>query len=337
MTRARSQQICCQDTLYYHCISRVVRRAFLCGFDNTTQQDYEHRRQWMLDRLAEINAVFCIDVCAYAIMSNHYHLVLYIDKQKVDALTDLEVIERWRIIYAGPDIIKRFVDGEELSKELYGLVAEIVDKWRSRLEDISWFMKSLNEYVARKANYEDYCTGHFWEGRFKSQALLDEQALLTCMAYVELNPIRAKMAETPETSNFTSIKQRIDAHNQTAEEIEKDVTDHEKYCLSLKEFLLESDTLRDQIPYYYREYLELIDWSGRVIRTDKRGAIDDHLPPILARLGIEAEYWHITMQPKGAHQFSRAVGCCVKLREYARKLNIKWIKGISISAKLFPT
>ena len=116
----------------------------------------------MLDRLAEINAVFCIDVCAYAIMSNHYHLVLYIDKQKVDALTDLEVIERWRIIYAGPDIIKRFVDGEELSKELYGLVAEIVDKWRGRLEDIGWFMKSLNEYVARKANFEDYCTGHFY-------------------------------------------------------------------------------------------------------------------------------------------------------------------------------
>ena len=84
------------------------------------------------------------------------------DKQQVDALTDLEVIERWRMLYAGPDIIKRFVDGEELSKELYGLVAEIVDKWRGRLEDISWFMKSLNEYVARKANFEDYCTGHFY-------------------------------------------------------------------------------------------------------------------------------------------------------------------------------
>ena len=157
------------------------------------------------------------------------------------------------------------------------------------------------------------------------------------MAYVELNPIRAKMAEAPETSDFTSIKQRINAHNKTALEIEKGATEHDKSSLSLKEFLLESDYLRDQIPYHYREYLELIDWTGRAIRADKRGVIDDRPPPILARLGIEAEYWHTIMQPKGAHQFSRAVGCCNKLREYARKLNIKWIKGISISAKLFPT
>ena len=76
MTRARAQQICCQDTPYYHCISRVVRKAFLGGFHRSTQQDYEHRRKWVLDRLAEIDDVFCIDVCAYAIMSNHYHIVL---------------------------------------------------------------------------------------------------------------------------------------------------------------------------------------------------------------------------------------------------------------------
>jgi len=203
MTRARSQQICCQDTPYYHCISRVVRRAFLCGFDKTTQQDFEHRRQWMLDRLAEIERVFCIKVCTYAIMSNHYHLVLYINKKEVDSLSDQEVIERWRRIYKGPDVIQRFVAGEKLSKEHHGLIAEIVAKWRERLEDISWFMRALNEPIARQANYEDSCTGHFWEGRFKSQALLDEQALLTCMAYVELNPIRAKMTDM---SGFASIK-----------------------------------------------------------------------------------------------------------------------------------
>jgi hypothetical protein len=92
-----------------------------------------------------------------------------------------------------------------------------------------------------------------------------------------------------------------------------------------------------QIPYHYREYLALVDWSGRAIRTDKRGAIDDQLPPILVRLGIDAEHWCKAMQPKGAHQFSRAVGCRDKLRAYASKLKIGWIKGISLSAKLFPT
>ena len=125
MTRARSQQICCQDTPYYHCISRVVRKAFLCGFDNDTQRNYEHRRPWVIDRLAELDAVFCIDICAYAIMSNHYHLVLYINKQEVDALSDREVIDRWRKIYTGPDIIQRYLHGEKLSKAQHALIDEI--------------------------------------------------------------------------------------------------------------------------------------------------------------------------------------------------------------------
>ena len=337
MTRARSQQICCQDTPYYHCISRVVRRAFLCGFDQATQQDFEHRRQWMLDRLAEIDAVFCIDICAYAIMSNHYHLVLFINKKQVDNLTDMEVIERWRTIYTGPDIIQRFMNGEKLSKEHHELISEIVEKWRERLEDISWFMKSLNECIARKANLEDSCTGHFWEGRFKSQALLDEQALLTCMAYVELNPIRAMMAETPEKSEFTSIKQRIEADQPVKISEKEKVTVKASSHLLLKKFVAEGHQLKDEIPYHYKEYLELVDWSGRALRKDKRGAIDSRLPPILVRLGIDPEEWHKAMQPKGAHKFSCAMGRCEALRKHARNLSIKWIKGIGISSRLFPT
>jgi len=315
----------------------VVRKAFLCGFDRTTQQDYEHRRQWIIDRLAEIDAVFCIDICAYAIMSNHYHLVLFIDQPKTDALTDLEVIERWRKLYKGPDIIQRYLKGDKLSQAHYVLIKEIIDEWRCRLADISWYMRCLNEFIARKANLEDKCKGRFWEGRFKSQALLDEQALLTCMAYVELNPIRAKMASTPETSEFTSIKQRIDEEQETKPNSQRTAKSIESPKVLLKTFLAKNNTLTDQIPYNHHEYLNLVDWTGRMLRADKRGAIDNNVPLILVRLGIDPQYWCKVMQPKANHAFSRALGCQDRLRAYATKLEIGWIKGISLCGKLFPS
>ncbi len=167
--------------------------------------------------------------------------------------------------------------------------------------------------------------------------MLDEQALLTCMTYVELNPIRAQMAETPENSDFTSIKQRIEDDKPIAESVNAKGAGKSQSKLLLKEFVSEGHQLTDQIPFHYREYLELVDWSGRAVRAGKRSAIDDRIPPILMRLGIDGEQWLKTMQPKGVHQFSLAMGRCEALRKHAKSLCIKWIKGINFSGKLFPT
>ena len=82
MAIARKCQISLVDTKYYHCISRCVRRAFLCGEDRFTGKSYEHRRGWVEGKLLELAKVFCIDVCAYAVMSNYTHLVLYVDDIK---------------------------------------------------------------------------------------------------------------------------------------------------------------------------------------------------------------------------------------------------------------
>ncbi|KZX01708.1 transposase, partial [Pseudoalteromonas luteoviolacea] len=171
---------------------------------------YEHRRGWVEDKLLQLAKVFCIDVCAYAVMSNHTHIVLYVDDKKAKRLTDKAIVIRWHKQFKGTWLTHKFINGETLTNSERCLLSELIDEYRKRLADISWFMRTLNEDIARKANREDGCTGRFWEGRFKSQALLDEAALAACLAYVDLNPVRAKMAETPEESDHTSIKKRVE-------------------------------------------------------------------------------------------------------------------------------
>lgn len=203
MTKARSEQVSLEATPYYHCVSRCVRRAFLCG------DSYEHRRAWVEDKLLALAEIFCIDVAAYAVMSNHYHVVLHINRIELGNLSEREVVKRWHRLFKGNLLSQRYSRGECLGRAEQDALAKVINTWRERLSDISWFMRLINEGIARQANKEDGCTGRFWEGRFKSQALLDEQALFACMAYVDLNPLRAKLASTPERSHHTSIKKRI--------------------------------------------------------------------------------------------------------------------------------
>ncbi|MBL4782781.1 MAG: transposase, partial [Porticoccaceae bacterium] len=163
MTRARSQQVSLEATPYYHCVSRCVRRAFLCG------ESFEHRRGWVEDKLLALAQVFCIDVAAYAVMSNHYHVVLHINAPQAEQLTDLAVIERWHQLFKGNLLSQRYSRGEQLLKAEQAALDRVIKEWRQRLQDISWFMRLINEGIARQANKEDQCTGRFWEGRFKSQ------------------------------------------------------------------------------------------------------------------------------------------------------------------------
>lgn len=144
-------------------------------------------------------------------------MVLHINRASAETWQGSEVIHRWHQLFKGTLLSQRFTRGEKLTEAEQQALNETIQLWRQRLQDLSWFMRLLNEPIAREANREDQCTGRFWEGRFKSQALLDEKALAACMAYVDLNPIRAELADSPETSNHTSVKKRIDnaqaAHN----------------------------------------------------------------------------------------------------------------------------
>lgn len=84
-----------------------MRRAFLCGKDHYSGQDYEHRREWVVERLAILVEVFAIDLCAYAVMSNHYHVVLKVDRERAADWPDREVAERWMQLFSGNLLVKR--------------------------------------------------------------------------------------------------------------------------------------------------------------------------------------------------------------------------------------
>ncbi len=308
MGLARKHQICIEETPYYHVISRCVRRAFLCGEDTVTGFSYEHRRKWIVDRMKYLAKLFAVDICAYAVMSNHFHIVLKVNSTK--NWTDKRVLITWAGLFDLPLLCERYIRDQHMSKLERDYVLKQTDTYRKRLCSISWFMKCLNEYIARRANIEDNCTGHFWKSRFKSQALLDERALLTCMAYVDLNPIRAAMCRTPEESDYTSIQERIKQKNTP---------------------LLGFGYTDNDLPFSLSSYLDLVDYSGRAIRNDKRGAIPENLAPILERLNLEPDTWIDELKGFKSVGFS-AVGTVDQLKSFCKKVG----KSFAIGYRLKP-
>ncbi|WP_448216593.1 transposase [Endozoicomonas sp. 2B-B] len=326
MAQARNTLIDPSSTPYYHCMARCVRQAYLCGENHLTGKNYEHRRQWVVDKLRELVSVFAIEVCAYAVMSNHYHVVLHINQSSARGWSRNEVLHRWTTLFTGPLLVQRHLAADKLGSAELARIDEYAEEYRRRLTDISWFMRCLNEHLAREANKEDECKGRFWEGRFKSQALLDEAALLTCMTYVDLNPIRAGKVETPEESDYTSIQERVEqvTHSET-----------KKQPLTLKPFCSQGQNTDVALPYLLHDYLELVDWSGRIVRTDKKGSIPSCTPPILQRLDIDPDEWLKTMQWN--NRFYRAVGRLEAMKAFALEAGQKWLRGLNACSCLYLT
>jgi REP element-mobilizing transposase RayT len=280
MATPRRLQVSPEATPYYHCISRCVRRAYLCGEDRLTQRRFDHRKQWLVERLQELTGIFAIDLCAYAVMSNHVHLVVRIDRDRPGRWSGEEVAARYGRLF-----------GRSVA-EVAGWPAPVrgrrVEQWRERLGDLSWFMRCLNEAIARRANREDGCTGRFWEGRFRSQALLDDGAVLTCMSYVDLNPIRAGIAQTLEGSAFTSIRERLLAQGPAHGGAGAPPPRAAPRLVPLQgEPAPEGQVTRGPLPIGLREYVALLESTGRGVR--ERGGAPE-LPALpaaaLARVGL---------------------------------------------------
>ncbi|RGP39635.1 hypothetical protein BPTFM16_02716 [Altererythrobacter insulae] len=279
--------------------------------------NYEHRRNWIEQRIFQLSQVFAIDICAHAVMHNHLHLVLHVDSEQVKKWTTLEVLTRWHKLFKGTHLTRQYQHKHSLCTVELDMVEATTLVYKQRLLDISWFMRTLNEPIARQANKEDNCTGHFWEGRFKSQALLDEGALLSCMAYVDLNPVRAGIAPTPEQSSFTSIQLRIKAAVKGEQPIR---------LLAFKGH--EQQGNASGIPFNLKDYLTLVDETGRMIREDKCGVIHANTIKMLSRLHISEEGWlKLTKNFEGI--FTGAVGTAEHLCEFTEHVGLKRTHGIT--------
>jgi REP element-mobilizing transposase RayT len=310
----------------------------LCGYDGYSGRDYSHRKAWIQKRLRLLAETFAVDVCGFAIMENHLHLVLRNRPDQVRKMPAKEMAWRWLTVYPKRRDMDGRSDGPDPS-EVRALIGDDkrMQEVRKRLSSISWFMRAMNEYVARRANHEDDCSGHFWERRFRCQRLLDESAILTCMAYVDLNPVRAKVAETPEDAEFTGAYERIGAARQkkrTAGSAGKKASAKKPLWLGriFADDRRESPDLR--LGMRFKDYLTLLDWTGRKLREGKRGAIPADLRPILERLQVQEDQWLRAAETYGS-LFHYVAGRAANMVDAARAMGVKWLRGIGPSREVF--
>ena len=270
MTIARSQQIDRENGGFHHIVSRCVRRAWLCGYDRASRRDFSHRKRWVEERLLRLAGAFSVRVYGYAVMSNHCHIVLEYRPQDALGYSDEEVARRWLVAYPP----RR---AEHLEMRIRALLEEPdeIAKLRRRLGDLSWYMKCLNEVIARRSNREDECTGSFWEGRFRCGRPMEAaRSVYACMTYVDLNPLSAgATGRIAEEGEHTALRRRI-------EEARRDKAKHGK---ALAPMGIDADSGRvftagdTRLALTLRDYLAHVEWTaGRVARP-----IGDHAEPPL--------------------------------------------------------
>ena len=258
--------------------------------------------------------MFAIDVAAYAIMSNHHHVVLRVNSDEAHAWNEKEICERWRRLFKLPWSIQQFLTGNHMDPLELDQARAQIRIYRERLTSISWFMKCLNTDIARAANREDDCTGRFFEGRFKCQALLDEAALLRCMAYVDLNPVRAGMAATAETATHTSIAHRVATSPNVL--LPFAVQPEKTPEKPSPQITLQAAAL----PFSFEDYRDVVRWTAERLRS--KGAAN---PPLLLRtLEIEISAWQAAMRNSGLER-TRALGAAHRIREFATAIGQAWM------------
>ena len=277
----------------------------LCG------EGFEHRKQWIEDRLQLLAGNFAVSVAGFAVMDNHLHLLLRMDPEEAANWSDQEVVERCLNVYTPRNLDLDDPVSTQIRIEYEVKDSKQVAKYRERLASLGWFMKALKEPLARMANKEDDCTGAFWEGRFKSIAILDEEALLATCAYIDLNPFAAGLSALPETAKHTSVRQRV-AHVRSQGKLEElksarqgsSSGSQEVGTLDQDHWLVPMDNRqnKDQASregmlesFSLSAYLQVLDYTSRLYRNGK-ARLTIAVKNVMDRLGTDSEFWFARLQ-----------------------------------------
>ncbi|MCC5886890.1 MAG: transposase [Gammaproteobacteria bacterium] len=313
MTHPRRQTVFDDRPGLYHCVTRCVRQAFLCDKSPPCGRDGESRRAWVERRILDLAESFAVGIYAWAAMANHCHIALLLDPLKPREWSDEEVARRWCRINQYPG---RPVPAKTRAQRETALLAnpERLLDIRGRLGSLSWFMRFVNEGVARRANAEDGCKGRFWDGRFKSQNLLDDRAALAAMAYVDLNPVRAGIAEHLDECEFTSITWRL-AQLRSQPEL---AASQLQPLAGIASSILPAITLQS--------YVRLVTWTGLEQRPGKRGRLK---PSSLDSNGAGATHdpWWLLAAGGLESRFAAFVGLPGTLERAASRIGRRWLRG----------
>lgn len=288
----------------YHLISRCVRQCWLCG------DGLEHRRDWVEERIAELQRSMAIDLTAWNILSNHLHILATNRPDIARSWSDREVALRWLRLCPGRWLRRKKGiprDAPPTDDEITAITNDRsrVATLRHRLSSISWFMGRLKEHVSRRANAEDGCTGAFWERRFRSVRILDEPTRLMTSTYIDLNAVRAGMVDRPEFTSHGSISERAAI-----------VTGHARRTdIRLSPPPAGSDAT----------YLEHVDSVGRWHTAPGKAAIPTSLSPILERLQLTKKRWLELFQIGWENLRGTAMGTPASRQQEANRRKCHWV------------
>ncbi|MGC1718339.1 MAG: hypothetical protein WA746_05080 [Isosphaeraceae bacterium] len=338
MTIARAHLVDASVTRWYHCVLRCVRRADLLGegkFD---------RKRWIERRLQELAQIFSVTVAAFAVLDDRLHVLVRLDPDVAKRWSNDDVVRRWARLSPPRDKYRQPTPVSDGWVKSQRKDSRWVATARERLQSLSWFMKCLKEPLSRLANREEQTRGAFFEGRFKSVAILDEEALIVTCAYIDILPVAAGIARTAEAGKHTSIRQRVkhvkaqggardlNAARRGSVSGSKATAGREEglwLCPIEDRRRLDSSCAGMVEGFSLGNYLLLLEYTGRLFREGE-AVVSADLAGTLERLGSNAEDWQARLEKlAGGRLLGRYFAASrARLKEVAEHLGVHHLANL---------